>query len=62
MINLGDTIMPYDTKEWTDIKIHRDVHKLLKEYCQKHGIKLYAVVEQSILDKIQLKKMPAIRK
>ena len=34
-----------------NIKIKPGVHKLLKEYCNKHGLKMFAFVERLIKEK-----------
>ena len=39
-----------------NLKISSDVHSLLKIYCVKHGLKMFAFVEQLILDKCSKKK------
>jgi hypothetical protein len=39
-----------------NIKISEDVHKVLKKYCDKKGIKIYKFLEQLILEKCKDKK------
>jgi len=39
-----------------NIKIKPRVHKLLKEYCNKHGLKMFAFVEKLISEKCEQKK------
>jgi len=39
-----------------NIKISEDVHKILKKYCEKKGIKIYKFLEQIILEKCKEKK------
>lgn len=39
-----------------NIKISKDVHKVLKNYCDKKGIKIYKFLEQLILEKCKDKK------
>jgi hypothetical protein len=39
-----------------NIKISEDVHKVLKKYCDKKGIKIYKFLEQLILEKCREKK------
>jgi hypothetical protein len=39
-----------------NIKISEDVHKVLKKYCDKKGIKIYKFLEQMILEKCKEKK------
>jgi len=45
----------YDNKI-KNIKISEDVHKVLKKYCDKKGIKIYKFLEQLILEKCKEKK------
>ena len=37
-----------DENKFVDIKIREKYRKILKEYCQKYGFKMYALVEQLI--------------
>ena len=39
-----------------NIKIDSRVHKLLKEYCQTHGLKMFQFVEKLIKEKCLVKK------
>jgi hypothetical protein len=45
----------YDNKI-KNIKISEDVHKILKRYCDKKGIKIYKFLEQLIVEKCKEKK------
>ena len=45
----------YDNKI-KNIKISEDVHKLLKKYCDKKGIKIHKFLEQLIIEKCREKK------
>ena len=38
-------------KEIKNIKISVESHRLLKKYCRKHGLKMFAFVELLIKDK-----------
>ena len=33
-----------------DLKIHQEARDILKAYCQKYGYKMYALVEQLIIE------------
>ena len=39
-----------------NLKITPITHKLLKEYCEENGLKMFAFVERLILDKCSKKK------
>ena len=43
-------------KEIKNIKIDPEVHKILKKYCEKHGIKIYKFLENLIVGKCKEKK------
>lgn len=45
----------YDN-EIKNIKISKDVHDILKKYCDKKGIKIYKFLESLILEKCKEKK------
>lgn len=42
--------------EIKNIKISKEVHSVLKKYCDKKGIKIYKFLEQIILEKCKEKK------
>tara|TARA_R100000900_G_scaffold21923_1_gene17556 strand:+ start:379 stop:546 length:168 start_codon:yes stop_codon:yes gene_type:complete len=44
------------TKNIKNIKIDSRVHKLLKDYCEKKGLKMFQFVEKLIKDKCSPKK------
>jgi hypothetical protein len=39
-----------------NLKITPQTHKLLKEYCEKNGLKMFAYVEKLIKEKCTVKK------
>lgn len=39
-----------------NLKITPQTHKLLKEYCEKNGLKMFAYVEKLIREKCTVKK------
>jgi hypothetical protein len=39
-----------------NLKITPQTHKLLKEYCEKNGLKMFAFVEKLIKEKCVIKK------
>jgi hypothetical protein len=43
-------------KKIKNLKIDADVHKVLKTYCDKRGIKMYRFLEGLILEKCKDKK------
>lgn len=45
----------YDN-EIKNIKISKEVHEILKKYCDKRGIKIYKFLETLILEKCKEKK------
>ena len=45
-----------DKKEIKNLKISKDVHDVLKKYCDKRGIKMYKFLENLILEKCKDKK------
>jgi len=48
-------VMTY-TKNIKNIKIDSRVHKLLKDYCEKKGLKMFQFVEKLIKEKCSPKK------
>ena len=38
-------------EDFVTIKIRKEFRDLLKEHCKKHGIKMYALLEQLIKEK-----------
>jgi len=45
-----------DVRKIKNIKIDTRVHKLLKDYCQKNGLKMFHFVEKLIKEKCSPKK------
>lgn len=43
-------------REIKNLKISKEVHDLLKTYCDKHGIKMYRFLEKLIVEKCKEKK------
>ena len=43
-------------REIKNLKISKEVHDVLKKYCDKQGIKMYRFLEKLILEKCQEKK------
>ena len=48
--------MSYNGREINNLKISKEVHDLLKGYCNKHGIKMYRFLEKLIIEKCKEKK------
>jgi len=48
-------VMSYN-KNIKNIKIHNEVHQLLKDYCNKNGLKMFQFVERLIKEKCAPKK------
>lgn len=48
--------MDDNTKKIKNLKIDAEVHKVLKIYCDKRGIKMYRFLEGLILEKCKEKK------
>lgn len=48
--------MSFNDKEIKNLKISKDVHDVLKTYCQKKGVKMYWFLEKIILDSCKEKK------
>jgi len=44
------------TKEIKNIKIDPEIHRILKTYCDKRGIKIYKFLEKLIVDNCTEKK------
>ena len=45
-----------DSKLIKNLKIKPEVHKVLKDYCSKNGLKMFAFVERLIIEKCNPKK------
>jgi hypothetical protein len=43
-------------REIKNLKISKEVHDVLKKYCDKQGIKMYRFLEKLILEKCKEKK------
>lgn len=43
--------MENEGKEIKNLKISKDVHDVLKKYCDKRGIKIYRFLEKLIMEK-----------
>jgi hypothetical protein len=54
----GNSILKYkkNMKRDKNIKITTQTHKLLKEYCEKNGLKMFAYVEKLIKERCIIKK------
>lgn len=48
--------MSYNGKEIKNLKISKEVHDILKKYCDKNGIKIYRFLEKLIIEKCKEKK------
>jgi hypothetical protein len=48
--------MTESEKKIKNLKISVDVHNVLKNYCDKNGIKMYRFLERLILEKCKEKK------
>lgn len=48
----GDSNLKYDEdiKRIKNLKITPNTHKILKQYCEEHGLKMFAFVEKLIKD------------
>lgn len=60
-INWADNFLPFLSMLQNDngiknLKISKEVHKVLKDYCEKKGIKMYWFLEKMILDTCKEKK------
>lgn len=45
-----------DKKHIKNLKIKPEIHKVLKDYCNNNGLKMFKFVEKLILEKCQTKK------
>jgi hypothetical protein len=43
-------------KKIKNLKIDKDVHDILKKYCDKRGLKMYKFLESLIIDKCKEKR------
>jgi hypothetical protein len=48
--------MSEDNKKVKNLKISEEVHEILKNYCDKRGIKIYRFLEKLIVEKCKDKK------
>ena len=48
--------MSDDNKKVKNLKISEEVHEVLKNYCDKRGIKIYRFLEKLIVEKCKDKK------
>jgi hypothetical protein len=48
--------MSQNNKEIKNLKISKNVHDVLKTYCEKKGIKMYRFLEKIILESCKEKK------
>jgi hypothetical protein len=48
--------MSEQPKKIKNLKIDKDVHDVLKKYCDKRGLKMYKFLESLILEKCKEKK------
>lgn len=48
--------MSEDNKKVKNLKISEEVHEILKNYCDKRGIKIYRFLEKLIIEKCKEKK------
>jgi hypothetical protein len=48
--------MSEDNKKVKNLKISEEVHEILKNYCDKRGIKIYRFLEKLIIEKCKDKK------
>jgi hypothetical protein len=48
--------MSDDNKKVKNLKISEEVHEILKNYCDKRGIKIYRFLEKLIIEKCKDKK------
>lgn len=49
-------LMEPNEKKIKNLKIDKDVHDVLKKYCDKRGIKMYKFLEGLIMDKCKEKR------
>jgi len=50
--------MSDENKKIKNLKISEEIHDILKEYCEKRGIKIYRFLEKLILEKCKNTKDP----
>jgi hypothetical protein len=48
--------MSQNGREIKNLKISKEVHDVLKRYCDKNGIKMYRFLEKLIIEKCKEKK------
>lgn len=48
--------MEQNTKKIKNLKIDKDVHDILKKYCDKRGLKLYKFLEGLIIENCKEKR------
>jgi hypothetical protein len=48
--------MEQDSKKIKNLKIDKDVHNILKKYCDKRGLKMYKFLESLIIEKCKEKR------
>jgi hypothetical protein len=48
--------MSQNSREIKNLKISKEVHDILKRYCDKNGIKMYRFLEKLIIEKCKEKK------
>jgi hypothetical protein len=48
--------MEQNTKKIKNLKIDKDVHDILKKYCDKRGLKLYKFLENLIIENCKEKR------
>jgi hypothetical protein len=48
--------MEKEPKKIKNLKIDKDVHNLLKKYCDKRGLKMYKFLEGLIIEKCEEKR------
>ena len=48
--------MEQDSKKIKNLKIDKDVHNVLKKYCDKRGLKMYKFLESLIIEKCKEKR------
>jgi hypothetical protein len=48
--------MEQNTKKIKNLKIDKDVHNILKKYCDKRGLKLYKFLEGLIIENCKEKR------
>ena len=48
--------MSQNSREIKNLKISKEVHKVLKDYCDKNGVKIYRFLEKLIIETCKEKK------